>query len=176
MKISTTSFFLLLMLLSACSTSPDQKNKTISFSAIAKINWTIINKSNAEKYFGKADAANVIYPKKSEEGWVYIGDRDKTAHLSLLFDIQTDKLISANWFFGDTEKNLTLDQLIQQHPNLSFDLEKPEAVNNGAREMHFYSSKDKDFVAAVRGQTNTVSSISWEMPGFKVEKRKPTSH
>lgn len=165
-----------LFLLAACASNLN-KSESISLSKVEKTDWKTINRLNAVEVFGNPKLRSQIDNEK-KEAWIYGRETAHSPHLALIFEIKTDALITANWFFNSSEPEVNLTNLVKRYPRQKFDLENPvESDGLNQPKMLFYPSKQGEIEIAVFKQSGHVSSLSWQTASnIQLKKRKPSSH
>ncbi len=175
-KFKLAMILSLLFLLSACASNLNN-SQSISLSKVEKTDWKTINRLNAVAAFGNPKLRSQIDDEK-KEAWIYGRETAHSPHLALIFDIKTDALITANWFFNSSEPEVNLTNLVKRYPQQNFDLENPvESEGLNKPKMLFYSSRQGELEIAVFKQSGHVSSLSWQTASnIQLKKRKPSSH
>lgn len=152
--------------------------KYLDLSVIEKTNWHLITTKNAEGFFGVPDIKEAIPNSQYEEVWIYLDGNPQSTKLSLIFLTNSGALQSANWFFRQNEKPVSLEYLMNRYGKRAYqeqNVKKQETTPSP--KMKFYSHNGNGPEIAVYTKSGLVSSLSWEVnPSPAQTKRSPTSH
>lgn len=174
-KYSFLIFMFALML--GCTSLNSKSASTLTLDKLDQVNLAQLDIDKALSFFGKPDIRDLVGKNNSQEALVYLNNQDlRSPTLSLVFDSNSKKLVSANWF-GPEKSELDFSKIQKRYPKDVF--EEPTPVKDAAygAKLVRYKSTTSPLRVFLRDNTDEVSALSWVLVDDSNQpKRRPTSH
>lgn len=175
--IKAISAILITLSSCACASIYNRSNSRLSLEKLEKTNFQTLTLEQAESLFGHADINELVGSTHSEQVLVYLrSEAPRAPLLTLIFDNNNKKIISANWFVDKKSNDSNFENIKNRYSEYKINLNKPKSEIGPYGDKLLQYSIAGPLVIFVNENSRTVEGISWVYNTEDNVVRKPTSH
>lgn len=122
----------------------------------------------------------IVGGDQKKDGFVYFSSSSsKVPRLTLVFDKESNQLLSANWFVEEADPETHLQAVQQRYPNSKLDCMTMQEVDGAhGTKVRICEDKSSHLRVYMDESAKKVSGLTWVLRDDfdSIPKRRPTSH
>jgi len=161
-KIITIISFIFL---ASCSTTSTRSSQDLaldlSLNQVEKLNIGNVDANDVKKALGDPDQVMQVRSQSQGNVWIYLDKASKSPRVSLFFDDETRKLMSATWFVREQDPEVQLSSAKRRYPHAKFEIIKSkwETGHSAPADEVYYFDKNLGLKLIYSPVPNQVRSI-----------------